>query len=131
MRDGAARTGIDGYPAGDHLDGGANDAGELFGLEGVEFTCAAGDEDTAGTRVDTAGDVSRQRVEVDLSGLGERGDGEEQNSTESGVHVGLRNDSLVGGVGQSCWSRPSMRRHRLSGLPSAIALGSNDFGTLW
>ena len=109
-------------------DGGANDASELFGLQSVEFTCAAGDEDTAGTRVDAAGDVSGQRAEVNLTGLGERGDREEQNSTERGVHLG----GLLGEwVGQSCWSRPSMRRHRLSGLPSAIALGSNDFGTLW
>ena len=32
---------------------------------------------------------------------------------------------------QSLMSWPSMRRHRPSGLPSAMALGSNDFGTSW
>ena len=128
LGDGAARACVDGHPARDHLDGGADDRAELLGLEGMEFACAAGDEDAAGTRVDTAGDVPGQCLEVDFSGIGERGNREEQNSTERGVHLG---DSLVSGWGQSCWSRPSMRRHRLSGLPSAIALGSNEFGTFW
>jgi hypothetical protein len=48
----------------------------------MEFACAAGDEDAGGTRVDTAGDVTRQRVQVDLTGFRERGYGEEQNSLE-------------------------------------------------
>ena len=82
QRDGAARAGVDGHPAGDHLDGGADDVTELLRLEGVEFTCAAGDEDAAGSGLDALGDVAGQQVEVDRAGLGEGRDGEEQNTVE-------------------------------------------------
>jgi hypothetical protein len=57
----------------------------------VEFACAAGDEDASGARIDTLADVAGQQVEVDLSGLAERRDREEQNSVKDGargVHRG-------------------------------------------
>ena len=51
---------------------------ELVRLEGVEFACATSDEDTAGAGVDALGDVLGERGQVDLTRLGEGGDGEEQ-----------------------------------------------------
>ena len=129
LGDGTAGAGVDGDAAGDGLDGDADDVAELLRLEGVEFACAAGDEDATGSGVDALGDVAGQQVEVDRAGLGEGRDGEEQNAVELGSHRG----GLLGEWwwGQSWVSWPSMRRHRWSGLPSAIALGSNDFGTSW
>ncbi len=55
-------------------------------LHGVEFSCAAGDEDTTGTGVHTLGDVVGQRVEIDVTGLGEGRDGEEQDAVKGGTH---------------------------------------------
>ena len=113
-----------------------DDRAELLVLHGVEFAGAAGDEDTAGTGVHTLGDVAGERVEVDASGLGtvlyKRGDGEEQDAVKGGAHNGAPVMGVVVGVRGQAWvSWPSMRRHRCSGLPSAIALGSKAFGTSW
>ena len=51
----------------------------------MEFACAAGDEDATGAGVDALGDVLGELRQVDLAGLGEGGDGEEQNAVEAGV----------------------------------------------
>ena len=78
----SARAGVDGHAAGDHVDRGADDGAELLVVEGVEFAGAAGDEHAARPGCDPVGDVVGQGVDVDVAGLGERGDGEEQHTVE-------------------------------------------------
>src|SRR5207253_9985610 len=110
LADTAANARIVGQPPRDSLDRSPDDTAELLSLESMEFPCAAGDEDTAGARVDAVADVAGQQVEVDFAGLGERGDREEQNATKRGAHRWGLLDRCFGG--QSRVSRPSMRRHR-------------------
>ena len=61
LGDRAAGSGVDGHASGDHLYSGPDDTAELLSLEGVEFACAAGDEDATRAGVDTLGDVAGQQ----------------------------------------------------------------------
>src|SRR4029079_15129682 len=56
-------------------------------LQGMEFACAAGDEHSARAGVDALGDVLGELGQVDLTRLGERGDGKEQYAVKHVVEL--------------------------------------------
>lgn len=57
LGDGPAGAGIDRHATGDRPDCDADYLAEFLRLRSMEFACAAGDEDTAGSGVDALGDM--------------------------------------------------------------------------
>ncbi|MGY3206082.1 hypothetical protein ACVW19_006597 [Streptomyces sp. TE5632] len=80
----AAGPGVHRDASAHRLDSGTYDRAELLTVQSVELTGSAGDEDAARTGFDTRRDVPAQGFEVDVTGVGEGGDGEEGDAFEHG-----------------------------------------------